>query len=173
MTVAKRTVADLREDELRGRRVLVRVDYNVPLDENGRITDDTRIAATLPTLDALLQQGARVVLLAHFGRPKGKPVAEMSLRPVAARLQELLEGRPVRFVEDTVGDAARFAASDLADGEVALLENTRFLPGEERNDPELEERMAALGDVYVNDAFGAAHRAHASTAGVAVAMRAA
>lgn len=173
MSERKRTIADLREDEVRGRRVLVRVDYNVPLDEHGRITDDTRITATLPTLDALLQQGARVVLLAHFGRPKGKPVPEMSLRPVAARLEELLEGRRVRFVEDTVGEAAQFAVSDLADGEVALLENTRFLPGEEANDPALAERMAALGEVYVNDAFGAAHRAHASTAGVALAMRAA
>jgi phosphoglycerate kinase len=169
----RRTIADLREDEVRGRRVLVRVDYNVPLDEQGRITDDTRIAATLPTLDALLQQGARVVLLAHFGRPKGKPVPEMSLRPVAARLAELLEGRAVRFVPDTVGEAAHFAVSELGDGEVALLENTRFLPGEEKNDAELAERMAAMGDVYVNDAFGAAHRAHASTAGVALAMRAA
>jgi phosphoglycerate kinase len=169
----RRTIADLREDEVRGRRVLVRVDYNVPLDEQGRITDDTRIAATLPTLDALLQQGARVVLLAHFGRPKGKPVPEMSLRPVAARLAELLEGRPVRFAEDTVGPAAHVAVSELGDGEVALLENTRFLPGEEKNDPALAERMAELGDVYVNDAFGAAHRAHASTAGVALAMRAA
>jgi phosphoglycerate kinase len=168
----KRTIADLREEELRGKRVLVRVDYNVPLDEHGRITDDTRITATLPTLDALLQQGARVVLLAHFGRPKGKPVAEMSLRPVAARLGELLEGRRVRFVEDTVGEAAHFAVADMTDGEVVLLENTRFLPGEEKNDPELAEAMAALGEVYVNDAFGAAHRAHASTAGVAVAMRA-
>ena len=173
MSTRKRTIADLREDEVRGRRVLVRVDYNVPLDDEGRITDDARITATLPTLDALLQQGARLVLLAHFGRPKGRPVPEMSLRPVAARLGELLEGRRVRFVEDTVGELAHFAAADLADGEVALLENTRFLPGEEKNDPELAERMAGLGDVYVNDAFGAAHRAHASTAGVARVMRAA
>ena len=173
MSVRKRTIADLREDEVRGRRVVVRVDYNVPLDERGRITDDARITATLPTLDALLQQGARLVLLAHFGRPKGQPVPSMSLRPVAERLGELLEGRPVRFVEDTVGELAHFAAADLADGEVALLENTRFLPGEEKNDPGLAERMAELGDVYVNDAFGAAHRAHASTAGVARVMRAA
>jgi phosphoglycerate kinase len=169
----KRTIADLREEELRGRRVVVRVDYNVPLDDAGRITDDTRIRATLPTLDALLQQGARVILLSHFGRPKGKAVPEMSLRPAAGRLAELLEGRPVRFVGDTVGEEAHFAAADLRDGEVALLENTRFLPGEEANDPELAGRMAALGEVYVNDAFGAAHRAHASTAGVALAMRAA
>lgn len=173
MSAAKRTIADLREEEVRGRRVLVRVDYNVPLDEQGRITDDTRITATLPTLDALLQQGARVVLLAHFGRPKGTPVPEMSLRPVADRLRELLEGRRVEFVEDTTGHAARHAIGTMYDGDVLLLENTRFLPGEEKNDPALAERMAELGDVYVNDAFGAAHRAHASTAGVALAMRAA
>ena len=169
----KRTIADLAPEQLRGRRVLVRVDYNVPLDPDGRITDDTRITATLPTLDALLQQDARVVLLAHFGRPKGKPVPEMSLRPVAARLQELLEGRTVRFAEDAAGPAAHAAASMLGDGEVLLLENTRFEPGEEKNDPELAERMAAPGDLYVNDAFGAAHRAHASTEGVARVMRAA
>ncbi|HEU0297902.1 MAG TPA: phosphoglycerate kinase [Longimicrobium sp.] len=166
-----RTIADLAEGQVRGRRVLVRVDYNVPLDENGRITDDTRITATLPTLDALLRQGARVILLAHFGRPKGKPVPEMSLRPVAARLAELLEGRRVEFVEDTVGLAARHAIGTMYDGDVLLLENTRFLPGEEKNDSALAEEMAALGDVYVNDAFGAAHRAHASTAGVAAVMR--
>jgi phosphoglycerate kinase len=152
--------------------VLVRVDYNVPLDDAGRITDDTRITATLPTLDALLQRGAALVLLAHFGRPKGKPVPEMSLRPVAARLAELLEGRSVRFVPDTVGEEAQGAASMLRPGEVVLLENTRFLPGEEKDDPALAEAMASLGDVYVNDAFGAAHRAHASTAGVARVMRA-
>ena len=166
------TLTDLPEDALRGKRVLVRVDYNVPLDESGQITDDTRITSTLPTLDALLQQGARVILLAHFGRPKGKPVPEMSLRPVAARLGELLEGRRVEFVDDTVGHAARTAVGTMYDGDVLLLENTRFLPGEEKNDHALAQEMAALGDVYVNDAFGAAHRAHASTAAVAVAMRA-
>lgn len=171
MNGAKQTITDLPDDALAGKRVLVRVDYNVPLDESGRITDDTRITSTLPTLDALLQRGARVILLAHFGRPKGKPVPEMSLRPVAARLEELLEGRSVRFVPDTVGREAQGAASMLGDGEVLLLENTRFLPGEEKNDGGLAEQMAALGDVYVNDAFGAAHRAHASTAGVAVVMR--
>jgi phosphoglycerate kinase len=168
----KKTIADLAESQVRGRRVLVRVDYNVPLDEDGRITDDTRITTTLPTLDALLQQGARLVLLAHFGRPKGKPVPEMSLRPVAARLAELLPGRRVEFVDDTVGFAARTAIGTMYDGDVLLLENTRFLDGEEKNDSALAQEMAALGDVYVNDAFGAAHRAHASTAGVAVVMRA-
>ncbi|HEX8321239.1 phosphoglycerate kinase [Longimicrobium sp.] len=164
-------MADLKDEDVRGKRVLVRVDYNVPI-EDGRITDDKRITSTLPTLDALLQRGARVVLLAHFGRPKGKPNAEMSLRPVAAHLETLLEGRSVRFVEETVGLQAGGAVSLMQDGEVLLLENTRFLPGEEKNDSSLAEEMSALGDVYVNDAFGAAHRAHASTAGVAIAMKA-
>jgi phosphoglycerate kinase len=167
----KATIADLKDQDVRGKRVLVRVDYNVPI-ENGRITDDKRITSTLPTLDALLQRGARVILLAHFGRPKGKPNAEMSLRPVAAHLETLLEGRPVRFVEETVGLQAGGAVSLMQDGEVLLLENTRFLPGEEKNDSSLAEEMSALGDVYVNDAFGAAHRAHSSTAGVAIAMKA-
>ena len=171
MSTRKRTLADLGEADLRGKRVLVRVDYNVPLDDAGQITDDTRITSTLPTLDALLQQGAKVILLAHFGRPKGKPVPEMSLRPVAARLAELLEGRRVQFVADTVGHEARTAIGTLYDGDVLLLENTRFLPGEEKNDAALAEEMAALGDVFVNDAFGAAHRAHASTTGVAAVMR--
>ncbi|HEY7768480.1 phosphoglycerate kinase [Longimicrobium sp.] len=164
-------MADLKDEDVRGKRVLVRVDYNVPI-EDGRITDDKRITSTLPTLDALVQRGARVILLAHFGRPKGKPNAEMSLRPVAAHLETLLEGRSVRFVEETVGLQAGGAVSLMQDGEVLLLENTRFLPGEEKNDSSLAEEMSALGDVYVNDAFGAAHRAHASTAGVAIAMKA-
>lgn len=169
----KQTIAELRDAQLRGRRVVVRVDYNVPLDDDGNITDDTRIRATLPTLQALLQWDAALVLLAHFGRPKGMPVAEMSLRPVADRLGELLDGRPVRFVADTVGREAQSAASMLQPGEVLLLENTRFLPGEEANDAGLAEQMASLGEVFVNDAFGAAHRAHASTAGIATCMRAA
>lgn len=172
MSGRKQTITDLPEDALRGKRVLVRVDYNVPLDESGQITDNTRITSTLPTLDALLQQGAKVILLAHFGRPKGKPVPEMSLRPVAARLEELLEGRTVRFVADTTGFEARTAVGMLYEGDVLLLENTRFHPGEEKNDHALAEEMAALGDVFVNDAFGAAHRAHSSTAGVATVMRA-
>lgn len=171
MSGRKKTITDLTEGEVRSRRVLVRVDYNVPLDDDGRITDDTRITTTLPTLDALLQQGARVILLAHFGRPKGKPVPEMSLKPVADRLRELLEGRRVEFVPDTVGHQARMAIDTMYDGDVLLLENTRFLPGEEKNDSGLAQEMAALGDAYVNDAFGAAHRAHASTAGVATVMR--
>jgi phosphoglycerate kinase len=166
----KLTLNDLPESAVRGRRVLVRVDYNVPLDEDGTISDDTRITATLPTLRRLVEGGARVVLLSHFGRPKGKVVPEMSLRPCAARLGELL-GREVLFSE-RVADAEAVAATlALGDGGVLLLENTRFLPGEEQNDPELARKMAELGDAYVNDAFGAAHRAHASTAGVAEVMK--
>ncbi|HEX7241226.1 MAG TPA: phosphoglycerate kinase, partial [Longimicrobiaceae bacterium] len=136
-----------------------------------RITDDTRIQATLPTLRLLLDAGARVVVLAHFGRPKGKPVPEMSLRPAAERLAELLPGHRVEFAGETVGEQAEAAVAGLGDGEVVVLENTRYLAGEEKNDMELARRMAALGDLYVNDAFGAAHRAHSSTAGVAEVMR--
>jgi phosphoglycerate kinase len=146
------------------------VDYNVPLDSDGTITDDTRIAATVPTLRHLIGAGARIVLLSHFGRPKGKPVPEMSLRPCAARLGELL-GREVRFVDQSVGPEAVAATNELEDGEVLLLENTRFHAGEEKNDGELARQMAELGDVFVNDAFGAAHRAHSSTAGVAEVMK--
>lgn len=167
----KLTLNDLPESALRGKRVLVRVDYNVPLDADGKITDDTRIAATLPTLRRLVDGGARVVLLSHFGRPKGKVVPEMSLRPCAVRLGELL-GRQVAFSEHVADDEAVAATRALGDGGVLLLENTRFLPGEEKNDPDLARQMAELGDVYVNDAFGAAHRAHSSTAGVAEVMKA-
>ncbi|HEV7591178.1 MAG TPA: phosphoglycerate kinase [Longimicrobium sp.] len=167
----KLTLNDLPERALRGRRVLVRVDYNVPLDADGKITDDTRITATLPTLRRLIESGARIVLLSHFGRPKGKVVPEMSLRPCAARLGELL-GREVAFSEQIVGPEAVEATRALGDGDVLLLENTRFLAGEEKNDPELARQMAELGEVFVNDAFGAAHRAHASTAGVAEVMKA-
>jgi phosphoglycerate kinase len=161
---------DLAPADLKGRRVLVRVDYNVPLDQDGTVADDTRITATLPTLHMLREAGARVVLLSHFGRPKGKPVPAMSLRPVAEHLAGVL-GSEVRFVGSTVGAEAKAAAGEMADGDVVLLENTRFLPGEEANDDELARQLADLGDVYVNDAFGAAHRAHASTAGVAEVLR--
>jgi phosphoglycerate kinase len=166
----KLTLNDLGRDRLAGRRALVRVDYNVPLDDAGNITDDTRITATLPTLKHLVDAGARLVLLAHFGRPKGKPVPEMSLRPVAARLGEVL-GRPVRFFAGAPGPEAEAETRALGDGDVLLLENTRFEAGEEKNDMELARKMAALGDVYVNDAFGAAHRAHSSTAGAAEIMK--
>ena len=161
----KRTIRDLAPAEIKGRRALVRVDFNVPLDGT-RITDDSRIRAAIPTLRALISGGARVVLLSHLGRPKAKPEAKYSLAPVAARLAELL-GKPVAFCPETDTDAALAATKALADGDVLLLENTRFLPGEEKNDPALSKSFARLGDFYVNDAFGTAHRAHASTAGVA------
>ena len=161
----KRTIRDLAPAEIKGRRALVRVDFNVPLDGT-RITDDTRIRAAIPTLRSLIGGGARVVLLSHLGRPKAKPEAKYSLAPVAARLGELL-GKPVAFCPETDTDVALAATKALADGDVLLLENTRFLPGEEKNDPALSKSFARLGDFYVNDAFGTAHRAHASTAGVA------
>jgi phosphoglycerate kinase len=161
-----KTIRDLTPADLRGKRALVRVDFNVPLDDAGQVADDTRITAALPTITTLLDGGASVVLLAHFGRPKGAPEAKYSLAPVAARLEQLLP-RPVHFLDVTVGERAVDATRTLAAGEVLLLENTRFLPGEEKNDEALSQQMAQLGDFYVNDAFGAAHRAHASTAGVA------
>lgn len=163
------TLQDLPDTALRDRRVLVRVDYNVPLDE-GRVTDDTRIRATLPTLEYLLERGARVILVSHLGRPKGEWVPKFSLRPAADRLAELIDA-PVRFVDDVVGAEARSAVDSLGAGEILVLENARFLEGEETNDEALAEAFAALGDVFVNDAFGAAHRAHASTCGVAEVMR--
>ncbi len=149
---------------VRGRRVFVRADLNVPLD-GGRIADDTRIRAALPTLRRLLAAGARVVLASHLGRPKGERVPGLSLRPVAERLAECL-GRPVAFCPATVGPEARKAVDALSDGEVLMLENLRFEPGETKNDPALARELAALADVYVNDAFGTAHSAHASTVGM-------
>ena len=147
-----------------GLRVFVRADLNVPL-RDGRVVDDTRIRASLPTLRRLLGAGARVVLASHLGRPKGQRRPELSLRPVAARLGELL-GRPVAFAEDCVGAEAQRAVAALGDGELVLLENLRFHPGETENDPQFARGLAALADAYVNDAFGTAHRAHASTAGM-------
>src|SRR5882724_8601593 len=161
----KRTITDLRDDDVRGKRALVRVDFNVPLD-GGKISDDTRIRAALPTIRALLDRGARVILLSHLGRPKGKPEAKYSLDPVARRLGELLPSEKVVFVESTDTDEATKATHD-PDAHVVLLENTRFLGGEESNDQRLSRGLAELGDFYVNDAFGSAHRAHASTEGVA------
>lgn len=168
--MAKMTLAHLAAAGIHGSRILVRVDYNVPLDDEGRVGDDTRIRETLETLRTLVAGGARVILCAHLGRPDGAPDPRASLRPVATRLEELL-GTPVAFSPATVGPDAAAAVAELAPGGILLLENTRFLPGETRNDPELARGLADLADHYVNDAFGAAHRAHASTEGVARAVR--
>ena len=161
----KKTIRDLSDADVRGKRALVRVDFNVPL-EGGRVSDDTRIRAALPTIQTLLDRGGRVILLSHLGRPKGKPEPKYSLQPVAKRLGELMPGVPVQFVESTDTDEAMKATHD-ASTRVVLLENTRFLGGEESNDERLARALAELGDFYVNEAFGSAHRAHASTEGVA------
>ncbi len=162
----KLTVADLPDSAIRGKRALVRVDFNVPLDEHRRVSDDTRIRAALPTLEYLAEHGARVIVLSHLGRPKGKPELKYSLEPVSRHLAGLTKRR-VRFVETTDTDEAMKATLSLPEGEILLLENTRYLGGEESNDERLARALARLGDFYVNDAFGAAHRAHASTEGVA------
>ncbi|MEA3344993.1 MAG: phosphoglycerate kinase [Chloroflexota bacterium] len=158
----KKTIRDI---DVRGKNVLVRVDFNVPLEE-GEVTDDTRIRAALPTIQYLLDHGAAVILMSHLGRPGGRTVAEMRLDPVADRLSELLD-KPVKKVDDCVGPEVEAAAKVLRSGEVLLLENTRFHPGERANDPAFARQLADVADIYVNDAFGAAHRAHASTSGVA------
>jgi 3-phosphoglycerate kinase len=158
----------LRDLEVSGQRVLTRVDFNVPTEErDGRIviTDDTRIRESLPTIKYLREQGAKTILMAHFGRPKGKPAEKYSLRTVADHLHTLID-YPVAFSTDTIGKIPEEIISHMKDGDVALLENVRFHPGEEVNDPKFAEALAKLGDLYVNDAFGAAHRAHASTAGI-------
>ena len=165
----KRNIRALQSGSLRGSRVLVRVDYNVPI-EDGAVTDDTRIRATLPTLKLLTDNGARVVLVSHLGRPKGKWRDDMSMAPAAARLAELVDA-PVRFVPDVVGGDATAAVDALSPGSILVLENVRFLAGEETNDPKLSEALAGFADIYVNDAFGSAHRAHASTCGVAEVMK--
>ena len=155
----------VRDVDVAGKRVFVRVDFNVPL-ENGRITDDTRIRETLPTIRHLIERGAKIILASHLGRPKGQVVEELRLTPVAQRLSELL-GKPVKKADDLVGDAVKAKVDQLQPGDVLLLENVRFHPGEEKNDPELAKALAELAELYVNDAFGAAHRAHASTEGIA------
>lgn len=155
----------IRDLEPAGKRVLMRVDFNVPLDENGKITDDTRIRAAIPSIEHLVKTGARVILMSHLGRPKGKKKPEFSLKPAAVRLGELISA-PVKFAGDCIGEDAAAAVADLRDGEVLLLENLRFHPGETGNDPEFAKQLAGHGEIYVNDAFGTAHRAHASTAGV-------
>ena len=163
--MAKRSLASLSGGDLRGKRVLVRVDFNVPLNDAGAITDDTRIRAALPTITYLTGHGARVILAAHFGRPKGQVNEGMRLTQVAARLGELL-GVPVAKTESCIGPDAEAKVAALQDGGVVLLENVRFFAEEEKNDPSFAEKLAGLAEVYVNDAFGAAHRAHASTEGV-------
>ncbi|MTI16586.1 phosphoglycerate kinase [Rhodobacteraceae bacterium RKSG542] len=155
----------LSDADLSGKRVLVRVDLNVPM-KDGKVTDATRIERVLPTIKEISEAGGKVILLAHFGRPKGEVVAEMSLAPVAPAVAELL-GKPVAFANDCIGDVAKAAVDAMADGDVLLLENTRFYKGEEKNDPEFAAALAANGDIYVNDAFSAAHRAHGSTEGIA------
>ena len=157
----KLTVDELK---LEGRRVLCRVDYNTPL-ENGAVSDNKRIKATLPTVQWILEQGGRLILMSHLGRPKGNVVPEFSLRPVCEELKRLLPETKITFVDNCIGDEAEQAAAALNNGEILLLENLRYHPGEEANDPEFAAALAKLADVYVNDAFGAAHRAHASTAG--------
>ena len=158
----KKTIRDL---SFKGKRVFVRVDYNVPMDKAGKITDDTRISATLPTLRYLLEQGASLILGAHFGRPKNGPAPEFSLAPVANHLSSLL-GKEVKFASDCVGPIAETAAAALQPGEVLMLENLRFHPEEEKNDPAFAKGLAVLADVAVNDAFGVSHRAHASVEGI-------
>jgi phosphoglycerate kinase len=150
----------------RGRRALVRVDFNVPLDKNQNITDDRRIRAALPTINKIIDDGGKAILCSHLGRPKGKHVPEMSLRPAARRLSELL-GKEVEFAEDCIGPEASNVIGKMSDGDCVLLENLRFHKEEEENDPEFAKKLASLADIYVNDAFGSAHRAHASTEGVA------
>ena len=159
---SKQTVKDA---DVAGKRVLVRVDFNVPL-ADGAVTDDTRVRAALPTLRYLMDRGAKLIIVSHLGRPKGEPDPQFSLRPVRRTLQRLI-GRNVTFVPQTVGADATEAVERMVEGEVLMLENVRFNPGEKANDPAFARQLAALADVYVNDAFGAAHRAHASTAGVA------
>lgn len=159
---SKKTIRDI---EVGAKRVLVRVDFNVPI-KDGKVGDDTRIRAALPTIQYLLDQNASVILCSHLGRPKGEVMPEYSMKPVAEHLSKLL-GRPVKFSERCVGPTAEKAAKELQPGEVLVLENTRFEAGETKNDPEMSRQLAALADVFVNDAFGSAHRAHASTEGVA------
>ncbi len=158
----------LRDLDVRGKRVLVRVDFNVPIEERGgkiEITDDTRIREALPTINYLREHRAKTILMSHFGRPKGKRVEKYSLRPIGDHLHSLIN-HPVIFSHDTIGRVPEKIIQHMQDGDVALLENLRFQPEEEANDPKFAEALAKLGDLYVNDAFGAAHRAHASTVGV-------
>jgi len=155
----------IKDIDISSKKVLMRVDFNVPLDENQNVTDDKRIQAALPTINYMVEKGARLVLMSHLGRPKGKASPEMSLKPAAKTLKQLL-GKPVNFVEDCIGPDVERAVNKLKDGDVLVLENLRFHKEEKENDPEFAKKLAQWGDIYVNDAFGSAHRAHASTEGV-------
>src|SRR5688500_17013698 len=166
MCMAKKTISDL---DVRGKRVLMRVDFNVPI-EGGRITDDRRIEQALPTIKRVLDQGGRLILMSHLGRPKGGPEPNYSLKPVPDRLGELL-GKRVQFADDSIGPNVERTARELKDGEVLLLENLRFHKEEEKNDPNFSRQLASIADVYVNDAFGTAHREHASTFGAPQALQ--
>jgi phosphoglycerate kinase len=157
----------IRDCDVKGKRVLARVDFNVPLDSDKNITDDTRIRESLPTISDIVGRGGRLILMSHLGRPRGKRNPELSLTPVAYRLAELVGDNPLRFASDCIGGEVKDKVDGLADGEILMLENLRFHPGEEANDPRFARELAAVADIYVNDAFGTAHRAHASTAGVA------
>ncbi|MEO0446565.1 MAG: phosphoglycerate kinase [Verrucomicrobiota bacterium] len=161
--MAKKSVTDI---DVKGKRALVRVDFNVPQDDAGEITDDTRIQAALPTINYLVEQGAKVILMSHLGRPKGEKKPEFTLAPVAKRLGELVSA-PVTFAADCIGEEVEGQVATLQEGDILLLENVRYYSEETKNDPEFAKKLASLGDVFVNDAFGTAHRAHASTAGVA------
>ena len=161
--MSKKTIRDI---DLKGKRVIVRVDFNVPQDKEGKITDDNRIVGALPTIKYLVEQNAKVVLMSHLGRPKGEFNMKYSLAPAALRLSELL-GRPVKMAKDVIGEDADRIVASLKEGEVCLLENLRFHNEEEKNDPDFAKKLSSYGDIYVNDAFGTAHRAHASTEGVA------
>ncbi|MBQ6692509.1 MAG: phosphoglycerate kinase, partial [Clostridia bacterium] len=162
--MAKKTVTDVA---VQGKRVLVRVDYNVPLNEKGEVSDDKRIVASMPTVKYLIENGARIILCSHLGRPKGERKPEFSMKPVADRLAALLPEVKITFASDCIGEEAKEKAAALKDGEILLLENLRFHKEEEKNDPAFAKELASLAELYVSDAFGTVHRAHASTAGVA------
>jgi len=162
----KKTIGDLKEKQLEGKKVLVRVDFNVPLNEELEITDDTRIKAAIPTINYLISNQAKVILMSHLGRPKGKVIEKLRLDPVAKRLSELLK-QDIKKVNDCIGEEVEKVVSNMQNGEVVLLENLRFHPEEEKNDYEFSKKLANLADIFINDAFGTAHRAHASTVGVA------
>ncbi len=162
--MAKKTIEDI---QVAGKKVLVRVDFNVPLTEDGKVADDKRIVAALPTIQYLLAHNAKVILCSHLGRPKGQVNPKYSLAPVGEKLAELLPDTQIWFAEDTIGESAKAAIADMKEGEIVLLENTRFHKEEEKNDPEFAKALASLADIFVSDAFGTVHRAHASTVGVA------